>query len=58
VFFKSIAGEFILTRAITSTILSAQLAVGTVFGVMGGLVLDRYGPKNLVLLIGLSVGLG
>lgn len=58
VFFKSIEGEFDLTRAATSSVLSAYMVLGTLFVVLGGWFLDKYGPKIVVLLMGITTGLG
>jgi len=58
VFLKSIEGEFGLTRAATSAIFSAHMALGLVFALIGGWALDRYGPRIIVLLMGLFTGLG
>lgn len=58
VFFKSIEGEFGLTRATTSAIFSTQMVLGAVFTILGGWALDRYGPRIVLLLMGLFTGLG
>ena len=57
VFFKSISGEFGLTRAATSAIFSVQNVFGAVASIIGGWAVDRYGPRVVVLLIGLFTGL-
>jgi len=57
VFFKSIEGEFDLTRAATSTIFSVYMVFGGVFTILGGWALDRYGPRLIILLMGLFTGL-
>jgi len=57
VFFKSIEGEFDLTRAATSTIFSVYMVFGGVFTILGGWALDRYGPRLIILLMGLLTGL-
>jgi MFS family permease len=57
VFFKSIAGEFELTRAVTSGIFSISMIFGSIFAVLGGWALDRYGPRILILVMGLFTGL-
>ena len=56
VFFKSLEGEFGLSRAMTSGILSIHLIVGTVFIIIGGWALDKYGPRILTFLMGLFTG--
>jgi len=57
VFFKSIESEFNLTRTVTSSVLSANMILAAVFAVLGGYVLDRYGPRIVVLLMGVFTGL-
>lgn len=57
VFFKSIESEFSLTRAATSTILSANLLLAGVYSFFAGWALDRYGPSLVVLLMGIFTGL-
>jgi len=57
VFFKSIESEFGLTRAATSGIFSALMVLSSVFSLLGGWALDRYGPRIVILLMGLFVGL-
>lgn len=57
VFLKSLESEFDLTRAGTSVIFSVYMALGIIFAVIGGRALDRYGPKVIVLLMGISTGL-
>lgn len=56
-FFKSIEGEFNLTRAATSTIVSVNMILAGVFSFLAGSALDRYGPKIVILLMGLFTGL-
>ena len=58
VFFKSIAREFDLTRAVTSGVISTTAVCGSMWSTAAGWALDRYGPRMTALLIGLSVGLG
>ena len=58
VFFKSLAGEFSLTRAATSSVFSVYMIIFAVFAVVSGWALDKYGPKIVFLLIGLFSGLG
>lgn len=57
VFFKSLEAEFELSRATTSSIFSVYMVFGGVFTIVGGLALDRYGPKIIILLMGLFTGL-
>lgn len=57
VFFKSIESEFNLTRTTTSAIVSTSMMLGGVFAFLGGWALDKYGPRIVVLLMGLFAGL-
>jgi len=56
VFFKSIEGEFDLTRAATSLVFSIYLVLGCMFAFLGGWALDKYGPRIIILLMGLFTG--
>ncbi len=56
-FFKSIESEFNLTRAATSAIASANLMLAGICAFAAGWALDRYGPKMVVLLMGIFAGL-
>ena len=57
VFFKSIGGEFGLARAATSAIFSVQNVFGAGASIIAGWAVDKYGPRIVVLLIGLFTGL-
>lgn len=57
VFFKSIGSEFGLTRAATSAIFSVQNVFGSMISIAAGWAIDRYGPRIIVLFIGLFAGL-
>ena len=57
VFFKSIEGEFNLSRAATSGIFSVYMLLASAFEVLGGWALDKFGPRIVVLLMGLFIGL-
>lgn len=57
VFFKSIESEFGLTRAATSAILSVNMLLAGICSFFAGWALDRYGPKIVLLLMGLLTGL-
>jgi len=57
VFFKSLASEFEMTRAATSGVFSINMIFGVVFTILGGLALDKYGPRLVFLLMGLFTGL-
>lgn len=57
IFFKSIESAFSLTRTMTSAIVSANLILAGIAAFGVGWALDRYGPKAVVLLMGLFTGL-
>jgi MFS family permease len=57
VFFKSIESEFDLSRAATSSIFSAHMALGVLVAIAGGWALDRFGPKIVILTTGLLAAL-
>jgi MFS family permease len=57
VFFKSLEAEFSLSRATTSSIFSAYLALSVVFSLLGGWALDKYGPRIVLFLMGFFTGL-
>ncbi len=57
VFFKSIEAEFSLSRAATSGVISVYMIVSSVFCLLAGWVVDRYGPRTIILLMGLVTGL-
>jgi len=56
VFFKSLESEFVLNRATTSSLFSAYMLFCAIFAVLGGWAVDRYGPRIIVLLLGLFTG--
>lgn len=57
VFFKSIEAEFELTRTVTSAISSVSMVLIPISGFIGGWALDRYGPRVVLLLMGIITGL-
>jgi len=57
VFLKSLEGEFGLTRGATSGVFSIYMLLCSVFGILGGWALDRYGPRIIVVFMGLFTGL-
>lgn len=57
IFFKSLETEFSLTRAATSNIFSAYMMFYAIFAFVSGWVLDKYGPRTAVILMGLITGL-
>ena len=56
VFFKSLATEFDMTRAATSSAVSAYMVFGAVLAIVGGWAFDRYGPRIIILLMCLFTG--
>lgn len=56
-FFKSIEGEFSLTRTTTSSILSATMILAGIVSFGVGRALDKYGPRKVVFFMGLFTGL-
>ena len=58
VFFKSIEYQFDLTRTGTSSVVSIASLLTGVFAIIGGWASDRYGPKIVLLIMGLFTGLG
>ncbi|MFC1942125.1 MFS transporter [Chloroflexota bacterium] len=57
IFFKPLAGEFLLTRTATSSLLSVFMLLCALFTIVGGWTLDRYGPRIVFLLMGIFTGL-
>ena len=57
VFFKALEVDFNLTRGATSGIFSAYMLLCSVFAVLGGWALDRFGPRRVCLLMGSFTGL-
>ena len=53
IFFKSIESEFVLTRAFTSSINSVSMLIMGFIAFGGGLAIDRYGPRIIILLMGI-----
>ena len=58
VFFKSLETEFALSRATTSSIQSLLQLLGGICAFLGGWTLDRWGPRIVMFIMGLSLGLG
>src|SRR3972149_1364740 len=58
VFFKSLAAEFNLSRAETSSIYSLNALFSTIFLFMKGWAVDRYDRRFVISLMGLFTGLG
>jgi MFS family permease len=57
VFFKSIEGDFVLTRAATSGIFSANMVLAGFVSLLGGRASDRYGPKIVMFIMGVFIAL-
>jgi MFS family permease len=57
VFFKSLESAFHLSRATTSAIFSLSMVLSGLCGVLGGWLLDRYGPRIVLLVMGIFTGL-
>ncbi|HSW57311.1 MAG TPA: MFS transporter [Dehalococcoidales bacterium] len=57
VFFKSLSGEFDLSRAATAGISSAYWILCAGFGFLGGILMDKVGPRKLILPMGIVTGL-
>lgn len=58
VFFNSLENEFSLTRAATSSVLSFRMISGAAIAFLGGWAIDRYGPRLIVLFMGVFTSLG
>ena len=56
VFFASLQAEFGWTRARTSSVFSLYLVFSGVFSILAGRVLDQYGPRVVVLILGVVTG--
>ena len=57
VFFKSIESEFSLSRAATSGVFSIYMVLCPVFAILAGWASDKYGPRIIILLMGVFTGL-
>ncbi len=58
VFFKSMQEDFGWSRASTSGVFSAYMALSAVFVILAGWALDRYGPRVVLTVMGFFTGLG
>ena len=56
-FFKALAGEFNLTRTVTSAVVSTELVLAGMAALGAGWLLDKYGPKKVIIVMGLFAGL-
>jgi MFS family permease len=57
VFFTPLQNEFSWNRATTSSLFSLYLLLAGVFSIIGGRASDKYGPKIVVLIMGIICGL-
>jgi MFS family permease len=57
VFFKSLSGEFDLSRAGTSGISAVYWVLCAFFALLGGWLLDKYGPRKIIMLMGILTGI-
>ena len=57
VFFKSIEGEFVITRGASSSIFSVYMLLCIFIAIIGGWALDKYGPRKIAFLMGSFTGL-
>ncbi|HEX77703.1 MAG TPA: MFS transporter [Dehalococcoidia bacterium] len=57
VFFKSLEAEFGWTRAMTSGVFAIHMILASLFAIIGGWALDRYGPKVVVVIMGMVTGI-
>ena len=53
VFFKSLGSEFDLSRGATSGISSVYWIICAAFALLGGWLLDRYGPRKIIFIMGI-----
>ena len=56
VFFKSLEAAFSLNRFTTSSIFSTYMLLSSIFALLGGWTLDKYGPRIVVLIMGIAGG--
>ena len=57
VFFTPLLEEFGSSRTLTSTIFSVYMILGSIFAILGGWAVDRYGARIVVILMGFFTGL-
>jgi MFS family permease len=58
VFFTSFEEEFGLLRAPTSGLFAVYMILAPLFAIIGGWALDRYGPRVVLLAMGIVTGIG
>ena len=57
VFFKSISGQFDLSRGATAGITSTYFILCALFGLLGGFLMDKYGARKVMLPMGIITGI-
>lgn len=57
VFFKPLEAEFGWTRAMTSGVFAIYMILASLFAIIGGWALDRYGPKVVIIIMGIVTGI-
>ncbi len=58
VFFEPMLAEFGWARATPSGAVSLRIFVGTILGIIGGRLTDKFGPRPVVTVCGVFLGLG
>jgi MFS family permease len=56
VFLKSIEGEFTISRGAASGVFSIYMLLCCLLAILGGLALDKYGPRKIGVLLGIFTG--
>jgi MFS family permease len=57
IFFKSLEQDFGWSRALTSSVFSGYMILGSIFAIPGGWASDRYGPRIVAIFMGLFTSL-
>jgi MFS family permease len=57
VFFKSLESDFVMTRTLTSAVFSSYMLLCPLAAILGGWALDRYGPRLILSIMGILIGL-
>jgi MFS family permease len=58
VFFKALEQDFAWTRAMMSGVFSIHMLLTSLFSIIGGWLSDRYGPKMVIMVMGLFAFIG